>query len=104
MTDEVITCPLGSKCYEIKDNKAHRCAWSLEIAGKDAQGNDCNDWRCAIVWQPILMMESSKASRSTTAAVESMRNETLKRQDVALAVAAQQFAKGGDNVRHIANI
>ena len=27
--DVKVTCPLGSECEEIKDNKLHRCRWYI---------------------------------------------------------------------------
>ena len=30
------TCPLGSECEEIRDNKIYRCMWYTKIAGTDA--------------------------------------------------------------------
>ena len=49
----VLTCPLGAKCEEIKDGAIHRCAWYTKLAGTNMQ------------------------QRSTSAAVESFRNETV---------------------------
>jgi len=77
MEEEIVSCPLGSKCTEIKDNKIHRCAWHMMIKGVDAQGKEHDEWGCAIRWQPVLMLEVSRASRSTTQATESFRNEMV---------------------------
>jgi hypothetical protein len=85
----IITCPLGSKCTEIKDNKVHRCAWYTKIVGKDAQGEEHDDWACAIAWMPILTIEMANTNRGQTAAIESLRNETVKRQDLAMRAFAQ---------------
>ncbi|RKZ97008.1 MAG: hypothetical protein DRQ42_10045 [Gammaproteobacteria bacterium] len=82
--ETVITCPLGSACEEIKDNKAHRCAWFIEMSGVDAQGNDHNSSKCAMAWMPILQVEMSGTNRGQTAAIESLRNETVKRQNIAI--------------------
>tara|TARA_R110000803_G_scaffold34529_4_gene75315 strand:- start:1467 stop:1727 length:261 start_codon:yes stop_codon:yes gene_type:complete len=84
MDDEVITCPLGSTCYEIKDNKPHRCAWHVKMKGIDASGEEHDEWGCAISWQPILMTEVAKAGRGNTAATESFRNEMVKANDLVL--------------------
>lgn len=82
----VTTCPLGSVCEEIKDGKIHRCAWYTEMAGMDpSTGEQIKDSRCAIAWQPILAIEMSATNRGQTQAIESLRNETIKRQDIALA-------------------
>jgi len=79
-----ITCPLGSKCEEVKDGYVERCAWYTEMSGKDAAGNDHDDWKCAITWFPILQVEMSATNRQVAASVQSMRNEQTKRQDIAL--------------------
>lgn len=86
MTDlkVVVTCPLGSTCTEIKDDKIHRCAWYTEMQGMDASGEQHDESRCAIAWMPILQTEMSGTNRGQTAAIESLRNETIKRQDAFL--------------------
>lgn len=89
----ILTCPLGSKCEEIKDNKLYRCAWYVQMAGTDPAGNPVDDWRCAIAWQPILLVEVSGTNRGQTAAIESLRNETIKRQDTALAALGKKNEK-----------
>jgi len=99
MSIEVVkTCPLGSECEEIKDGKLHRCRWYIEMAGKTQDGTEVNTWDCAIAWQPILMVEMSSTSRNVSASVDSLRNETVKRQDIAL-----QFATGIKNVKTISD-
>jgi len=82
--DVVITCPLGSTCEEIVDGKIHRCAWYTEMKGTDAQGEEHNDWKCAMAWMPILQVEVAGTQRGVAASVNSMRNENVKRQDLAL--------------------
>lgn len=81
---EVIICPLGSTCYEIKDNQIHRCAWHTKMKGVDAQGDEHDDWKCAIAWQPILQVEVAGTNRSVAESVQSMRNENIARQDAAI--------------------
>lgn len=76
--ETVLSCPLGSKCEEIRDNKIHRCAWYTQLAGTNpATGEQVNERGCAITWLPILLVENSKQQRSTSAAVESFRNEVV---------------------------
>ena len=76
--ETVITCPLGSKCEEIKDNKLHRCAWSIELDGASpTTGESVKERACAMTWMPILLIENSKQQRSTSVAVESFRNEMV---------------------------
>jgi len=78
----VLTCPLGAKCEEIKDNAIHRCVWFQTFAGTNPTTGDSVDEKgCAMAWLPILMIENSKQQRSTSAAVESFRNEMVKAQE-----------------------
>ncbi len=81
-----VTCPLGAQCEEIKDNRLHRCAWYVKLQGIDKQGNEHDRWDCAIAWGPVLHVEMAGTNRHQTAAIESMRNETIKRQEAALKV------------------
>ena len=72
----VLTCPLGSKCEEIKDGAIHRCAWYTKLAGTNPNtGEQIDEHGCAMSWMPMLMIENSMQQRSTSAAVESFRNE-----------------------------
>jgi hypothetical protein len=72
----VLTCPLGSKCEEIKDGAIHRCAWYTKLAGTNPNtGEQIDEHGCAIAWLPMLTIENSMQQRSTSAAVESFRNE-----------------------------
>jgi hypothetical protein len=72
----VLTCPLGVKCEEIKDGAIHRCAWYTKLAGTNPNtGEVLDEHGCAMSWLPMLMIENSMQQRSTSAAVESFRNE-----------------------------
>lgn len=84
MTIETVrTCPLGSKCEEIKDGKIHQCAWYVRIAGTNPQdGTPTDEKECAIAWMPILQIEMSNTNRGQSAAIESFRNESVKRMDL----------------------
>lgn len=74
----VLTCPLGSQCEEIKDGAIHRCAWYTKLAGTNPNtGETVDEHGCAMSWLPMLMIENSMQQRSTSAAVESFRNETM---------------------------
>lgn len=79
------TCPLGHTCKKIVDDHIEVCAWLTGVAGKDPQTDeDINEERCAIAWQPILMIEMSGTNRQVAASVQSLRNETVDRQDRAM--------------------
>ena len=74
----VLTCPLGAKCEEIKDGAIHRCVWYTKLAGTNPNtGEVMDEHGCAMSWLPMLMIENSMQQRSTSAAVESFRNETV---------------------------
>lgn len=76
MTVEIKTyCPLGAKCEYVKDGVIQRCAWYAMVRGVNKNtGEEVNDWRCAMNWLPMLMIENSSMQRETGAAVESFRN------------------------------
>lgn len=83
--ETVGTCPLGSDCQKVVDGKIHQCNWYIKLAGKDPQtGENIEDYRCAIAWQPILAIEGNGAIAGVSSSVQSLRNETVKRQDIAL--------------------
>tara|TARA_R100001480_G_scaffold39017_1_gene51847 strand:+ start:370 stop:687 length:318 start_codon:yes stop_codon:yes gene_type:complete len=75
------TCPLGSECQEIRDNKIYRCMWYTKVVGEDPNtGKTVDDWSCAISWMPTLQLEMSQTNRGQSQALESFRNETVKGQ------------------------
>lgn len=87
--ETVLTCPLGSKCEEAKDGKIYRCAWYTRLQGKNPQSEEIIDqWGCAISWLPIMQAEVAQTNRGQTEAICSMRDENIKRQDIALQIAA----------------
>jgi hypothetical protein len=89
MAIEIVkSCPLGSQCKEIKDGKMYQCMWLVTLSGQDAQGKEQDREDCAIAWQPLLALESSRHNVVNTAAINSLRNETVKRQDAAIALQA----------------
>jgi hypothetical protein len=72
-------CPLGAKCVDIKDNVQIHCPWYAKIQGKNPQSEEMLDeYRCAIAWLPLLMVEHSLFERQTGSSVESFRNEMVK--------------------------
>jgi hypothetical protein len=79
----VVTCPLGSKCEEIKDGAIHRCAWWTKLAGTNPNtGENVDEHGCAMSWLPMLLVENSMQQRSTSAAVESFRNEMVQSNEI----------------------
>ena len=83
MIPTIVTCPLGSRCEEIKNDVLHRCRWMVKLIGKDPQSqNDIDEWNCAIAWIPLMMVEVGQGIRGTTESVVSMRDATVERADV----------------------
>lgn len=90
--ETVLTCPLGSKCEEVKDGKVHRCAWFTKMAGQNPQtGEQTDESGCAMTWLPVLLVENARTNRGTASAVESFRNEMVKANMVALPIMASQM-------------
>lgn len=71
-------CPLlNKKCIE------HKCSWYVQVHGQNPQtGDTVSEWQCSVALLPLLLIENSKQQRSTSAAVESFRNETIKQTEV----------------------
>lgn len=85
--DTKLTCPLGSTCEHIVDGVIERCAWYVRIEGKNPNtGEDMNESRCAMAWQPLLTVGLTGKMDNTAVSIQSLRNETIKRQDLALGV------------------
>lgn len=82
------TCPLGSVCEEIRNNKLHRCRWFAEVKGLHPQtGEEVNQWNCSIPLSLIGILETSRTNRGQTAALESFRNEVVQGNNQLLAIA-----------------
>ena len=74
----MLTCPLGHKCQEVKDNAIHQCAWFVKLAGTNPNtGEQTDEQGCAMNWLPVLLIENAQTNRGTSAAVESFRNEMV---------------------------
>lgn len=73
-------CPLGAKCeYVGEDKKLHRCLWYTMLMGKDPQSEKTiEEWRCALVWLPIVQLENSQMTMGVKESVTSFRNEVVK--------------------------
>jgi len=93
---KVLTCPLGSKCQEAVDGELRQCAWYTKLSGENPQTGDVVDEHgCAMTWLPILLVENARTNRSTSAAVESFRNEMVNANNSSqqLLIAAANFAQ-----------
>jgi len=83
------TCPLGHSCRKVVGEAVEECMWYIKMEGENPQNGDRVDlYDCTINWQTILIVEGNKEQRGTAASVQSLRNETIKRQDAALGVIA----------------
>lgn len=70
-------CPLLNKpCIEAK------CKFWVHIVGAHPQsGAPMDHFDCSIAWLPVLLVEQSRRTVGVSAAVETMRNEVVQRQD-----------------------
>ncbi|MEN3113083.1 hypothetical protein ACFONG_15950 [Uliginosibacterium paludis] len=88
--ETVLTCPLGHRCEEAREGKIQRCAWFIELQGRNPNtGEEKPERGCALHWLPVLLVETAGASRSTSAAVESFRNEMVEGNRMTLAALTQ---------------
>jgi hypothetical protein len=85
-------CPLLRKpCIE------RDCAWWTHVRGVDKNtGKEVDDEICTVTVLPMLLIENSAQQRSTSAAVESFRNESVARTETsnALLLGLAQQAMG----------
>lgn len=73
-------CPLISGPFRKRKCLQHGCQWFISVKGKHPQtGVDMDEFGCAHAWMPILQIETSQQARQAGAAVESFRNEVLRR-------------------------
>jgi hypothetical protein len=84
------------------------CAWFMEINGTHPQsGEPLKEWGCSMSWLPILLINSAKEQHSTSAAVESFRNEMVKSNEIGhnilLAAAHSNQPKPGQTFLEITN-
>ncbi|WP_430230452.1 hypothetical protein [Paraburkholderia tropica] len=89
-------CPyIGKPCLE------QGCTMYVHITGQNPQtGAQMDLWDCAIKWTPVMMLDAAKNMRGVQAAVETMRNDVVERQDslngtIALAAQAAQASRLG---------
>lgn len=89
--DEGSVCPLHKvDCSEV----CHKCPWWNRVTGKNPQSEEMiDDWRCAVALLPMLLIENAQQSRSTGAAVESLRNNLVEGISRAVGLAAESSAR-----------
>lgn len=76
------SCPLGGTCEKVTSEGIERCTWYTKLAGSCPNtGVQVNDWKCAISWIPLMLVEVTSTNTSVSASVDSFRNETVKGQE-----------------------
>ena len=77
-------------CEYIKDNSTVKCSSFVGVSGRDPQSEDVykDEWKCCEEWKVIMMLEVGRTTLTTTTAIESFRNESVKHHDQALHIAA----------------
>lgn len=72
------------KCFKlVSDGLCNR--WTQVLGINPNTGENINRWDCSDNWLPVLLIENSQQQRQTAAAVESFRNDSVKRDDRAQA-------------------
>lgn len=74
-----LSCPYGHTCETIRQDAdgpyLDRCSHYINIKGKDPQSTELiDDWRCAVAWTPVVILEGAQYSRNTVDAVVSLRD------------------------------
>ena len=79
-------CPLNqdNRCRSVKDGKVYQCRWFEKVSGKDAEGNDVDEWNCCHVFANRFRTQMYTSNVNVAASINSLRNETVRRQDFAL--------------------
>lgn len=93
--ETIAKCPLGQLCEEVKDGKIHRCMWLIETQDADTNGRPIPQTEGKTCAVPLLSIHLSQLKTRTLGvqhAVESARNENVKRQDVLLKVISEENA------------
>lgn len=67
-------CPLiNKKC------SGHECEFYTHLVGMNPQtGQPTDEWKCAITWIPLMLVENSNMIRHTSASVDKVANEVTK--------------------------
>jgi hypothetical protein len=80
--DENNGCPLNGMKPCKKVRQKNGCAFWMWFTFRDPQtGDDVAQHACAMVWQPYMSMKAAQETMQGAAAVESFRNEMVRRFD-----------------------
>jgi hypothetical protein len=75
INDSDLLCPQFQKPLR---KVCHRCAWYMQLRGEHPQtGQEVDGWDCAMVWQPILLVNAAREVHFTTATVDKLREENM---------------------------
>lgn len=70
------------------------CVFFTKLQGLHPQTKEpVDEWDCTFKWLTLLLIEGSRESRETAAAVESFRNEMVKQGNVVLGLASDERVK-----------
>lgn len=66
----------GSFCPLIKkDCIEHKCMFYTHLIGMNPQtGQPTDEWKCAVAWLPLLLVENSNMSRQVAASMDRNNN------------------------------
>jgi hypothetical protein len=97
LPDKKIKCPYTAFTKSCFDGVTkHSCPKWVHVQGKNPNsGQPIDHYDCADAWVPVLLIENSQQQRQTGAAVESFRNEVLKRNAAGLTVANELISELG---------
>lgn len=85
-------CPLGSDCEVVKEGYVERCVWYVALQGKHPQSEKIIDeWDCAMAWMPVMLAEVAQTNRGQTQALESFRNEMVKKNNIFLGLMGKRI-------------
>ena len=83
LPDEKIKCPatgFARTCRDVVVNCS--CPKFISIKGQDPQTGEVRDqWGCSDSFLPLLLIETAKHTRHTTAALNSFRNEVVQAEE-----------------------
>lgn len=62
-----------------------QCSWFTQVRGTNPQnGEAVDEWKCAVVWMPMLLINAAQEVRQGAAATENFRNQMVVASEKAL--------------------
>jgi hypothetical protein len=94
---EDLMCP---KWLSPMSEVCHKCPLWMSIPIRDPETNEfIRDWKCALVWGPLLQFQTLKETFSVGKEVNELRNETQKAHNETTTMAAIAVQRSADAVR-----